>query len=74
MEHNTYIVLYAKGTEVLTVIFRVRNKKFFCKLQGDVKPLPIKGEFETPNIAMVDKFLSENGWHVLRKFGTTLSE
>lgn len=33
-----------------------------CKIQCPINPLPVKGEFETPSIAVIKHFLTAAGW------------
>ena len=38
------------------------NKNVFCKIHCPINPLPVKGEFETPSLGTIRKFLREQGW------------
>ena len=34
----------------------------FCKINGPINPLPVKGEFEVPSVSAVERFLGDAGW------------
>lgn len=46
----------------LNVYVRFEDDKTYCRIQCPVNPLPIRGEFETPNIRILKEFLASNGW------------
>jgi hypothetical protein len=46
----------------LILLVRYENGKTFCRIKCPINPLPIKGEFEAPNLKAVIKFLQQDGW------------
>lgn len=69
MEKTAYIVVYHKKGDFVTVIFREKEQGMTCEIQGNKSPLPLKGEFETKNMACIDKYLNEAGWTAIKRFG-----
>lgn len=59
---------YAKERDVtLQLMYRFEQDYMghvhaFCKIKCPINPLPVKGEFETPNIAVLKRFLVAAGW------------
>ena len=59
---------YGNMREVqLIAMFRWENGKCFCKIKCPINPLPVKGEFETPSMGVIDRFLKNNGWRFKQK-------
>lgn len=54
---------YAANRDVfLNVYVRYKEHQVYCKIQCPVSPLPVKGEFEVPNLNALKIFLENNGW------------
>ena len=60
---------YYSRTRDIRLILLVRyerngrgSRKVFCKINCPINPLPVKGEFETPSLGTIKKFLNEQGW------------
>lgn len=54
---------YATEREIqLILLVRFEEGKTICKIKCPINPLPIKGEFETPNVGAVSRTLTEMGW------------
>lgn len=59
---------YAKARTVeLILLYRFEGARTFCRIRCPINPLPIKGEFEVPSLAVVSKYLQANGWSFERK-------
>lgn len=63
---------YGRERDVeLVAMFRYECKdgegKCLCNIKCPINPLPIKGEFETPDSGAVLSFLKENGWTLKQK-------
>lgn len=55
---------YAKERPVrLIMSVRHDNNRTFCRINCPINPLPVKGEFEVPNMAVIQRFLEREGWH-----------
>lgn len=58
---------YARMRDV-KLLLKVRNEatpngyRIFCKIECPINPLPVKGDFEVPSVAVVQRFLINNGW------------
>lgn len=54
---------YAKERPVrLVMSVRHDNNRAFCRIKCPINPLPVKGEFEVPNMAVIQRFLEREGW------------
>lgn len=54
---------YEREREVqLILLVRFEEGKTICKIRCPINPLPIKGEFEAPNVGAVSRTLTEMGW------------
>ena len=55
---------YAKKREVrLVVTERITDDgHIYVRINCPINPLPVKGEFEIPNWAVLKRFLESNGW------------
>lgn len=63
--HNTERMqnYYAKERDVrLVLLARHENGRAFCTIKCPINPLPVKGEFEVPNMAVLYRFLEREGW------------
>lgn len=67
--HESAKEYYEKEREVqLQVMVRYvpadyqHRSRFMCKIKCPINPLPVKGEFEVPNLAVLRRFLEANGW------------
>lgn len=47
----------------------VQMTKCFCRIKCPVNPLPVKGEFEVPNLECLRRFLKTNGWELKQDMG-----
>lgn len=56
----------------LLLLVRYENHKTFCRIKCPINPLPVKGEFETPNLKAVIKFLEQDGWKVKQTLPTSM--
>ena len=48
----------------------VQTPKCFCSIKCPVSPLPVKGEFELPNIESLRRFLKANDWELKQDYGS----
>jgi hypothetical protein len=48
----------------------VQMTKCFCRIKCPVNPLPVKGEFEVPNLECLRRFLKANGWELKQDMGS----
>lgn len=56
--------IYTKNKDItLNVYVRYEDNNTYCKIQCPINPLPLKGEFQTPNLYTLKNFLESNGWH-----------
>ena len=54
---------YAKERDVrLILMVRYDGKRTFCAIKCPINPLPVVGEFEVPNITVLQNFLKQDGW------------
>lgn len=53
------------GYQLLLV--RFDGNKHYCKIKCPINPIPVKGEFETPSLGCIQKFLNNDGWRMERK-------
>ncbi|MBQ3017398.1 MAG: hypothetical protein IJD89_00480 [Clostridia bacterium] len=56
---------YQKERDVrLILLVRYENDtlRTFCKIHCPINPLPVKGEFEVPNLGVICRYLVNNGW------------
>jgi hypothetical protein len=54
---------YAKERDVrLILMVRMDGPRTFCKIKCPINPLPVTGEFEVPNMCVIQHFLKSNGW------------
>lgn len=54
---------YKREREVqLILLVRFDEGKTICKIRCPINPLPIKGEFEAPNVGAVSRTIMEMGW------------
>ena len=64
---------YATVRDVnLVLLVRYENDKCYCKIKCPINPMPVKGEFEAPSLACVDRFLQREGWKLDRKLPVNL--
>ncbi len=62
---------YAKERDVqLIALFRYEKGKCFCKIKCPINPLPVKGEFESPTMNAVSRFLIREGWAYKQKLNS----
>lgn len=55
---------YAKERPVrLALSVRHEGNRAFCSIKCPINPLPVRGEFEVPNMAVIQRFLEREGWH-----------
>lgn len=66
---------YAREREIqLILLKRFDGTKQYCKIKCPVNPLPVKGEFEVPRGATIEKWLMQNGWCLKDMFYTRMFE
>ena len=61
---------YAKERDVtMRVFYRFEpdeahpgHIRIMCKIKCPINPIPVRGEFETPNMAVLKRFLLAAGW------------
>lgn len=69
--------VYAEEREIqllLLVRHDYDSGKIFCRIKCPVNPLPVKGEFEVPNLSAVRDFLILNGWSRKQIISTRMFE
>lgn len=52
----------------------VQMPKCFCKIKCPVNPLPVKGEFELPDLEALRHFLKANGWELKQSMDSRMFE
>ena len=64
---------YGKEREIqLIALYRFEKGKCFCKIKCPLNPIPVKGEFETPSMSAMSRFLYANGWTYKQAFNPSL--
>lgn len=57
---------YAKERIVtLVVLSRNEGNHKFCLIKCPINPVPVRGEFEMPNMNVLHRFLEKEGWEKL---------
>lgn len=66
---------YAKERPVRLVLsVRKDGNRTFCSIKCPINPLPVKGEFEVPNMAVIGRFLEREGWSKVDTISARLFE
>lgn len=66
---------YAKLRAVeLVLLVRFDGNHTYCKIRCPINPIPVRGEFETPSISCVQRFLVDAGWSLKQKLAISFLE
>ena len=73
VDYNKLIQYYSKPRKVqLILLYRFDENKCYCKIKCPINPIPVKGEFETPSLSCIEKFLKNEGWQFEQKLPISL--